>query len=173
MKKITLFAILAFAVFSSSAYAQTVVSEAATATATIITPIAITKVANMNFGEISTNGTHGTVILTPAGERSAAGGASFSTAPGEITSAKFTVTGKAGYGYSVSIPTTITLKQTGGSATMDVTSITNSIGIPGTAGTLTGGTQDIFVGGTLNLVGAQLAGVYTNTADLKVTVNYN
>ena len=174
MKKITLFAILAFAAFSSSAYAQTVVSEAATATATIITPIAITKEVDMNFGDISTNGSNGTVILTPAGERSATGGASFSAAtPGTITSAKFTVTGTALYGYSISIPTTIILKHTDGSTTMEVTAISNSIGDPGTAGTLTGGTQDIFVGGTLNLVGAQLAGVYTNTADLKVTVNYN
>ena len=53
---------------------------------------------------------------------------------------------------------------------MEVTYIKNSVGANGT---LTGGTQDIFVGGTLILVGAQLAGVYTNTTDLKVTVNYN
>ncbi|NRT13230.1 DUF4402 domain-containing protein [Flavobacterium sp. 14A] len=171
MKKITLFAILAFAAFSSSAYAQTVVSGAATATATIITPIAITKVVDMNFGDISTNGNNGTVKLTTEDIRSATGGASFSAAtPGTITSAKFTVTGMADYGYSISMPGTITLKHTDNSTVMVVTDINNSVG---TSGTLAAGTQDIFVGGTLNLVGAQLAGVYTNTADLKVTVNYN
>ena len=173
MKKITLLVILAIAALSNSAFAQTVVSEAATATATIITPIAITKVADMNFGDISTNGTDGTVVLIngSANTRTATGGVSFSAAtPGTVTSAQFTVTGKADYGYSISIPATITLKQADNSAVMEVTDIKNSVGANGT---LTGGTQDIFVGGTLILVGAQLAGVYTNTTDLKVTVNYN
>ena len=171
MKKITLFAILAFAAFSSSAYAQTVVSGAATATATIITPIAITKVVDMNFGEISINGENGTVELTTAGVRTATGGASLPASSSIVaTSAMFTVTGKADYGYSISMPGTITLKHTDNSTVMVVTDINNSVG---TSGTLAAGTQDIFVGGTLNLVGAQLAGVYTNTADLKVTVNYN
>lgn len=171
MKKITLFAILAIAAFSSSAYAQTVVSQAATATATIITPIAITKVVDMNFGDISTNGTDGTVTLDFLSGRVAAGGASFSsTTPGTISSAKFTVTGKADYAYSISIPTAITLTHTNTTSVMQVTNIGNNVG---TTGMLTGGAQDIFVGGKLNLVGAQTAGVYTNTADLKVTVNYN
>ena len=82
MKKNTLLVILAIAAFSSSAFAQTVVSEAATATATIITPIAITKVADMNFGDISTNGTDGTVVLIngSANTRTATGGVSFSAA---------------------------------------------------------------------------------------------
>jgi hypothetical protein len=174
MKKITLLTILAIAAFSSSAYAQAVVSPAATATATIITPIAITKVVDMNFGDISTNGTVGTVVLIngSASTRTATGGASFSAAaPGTITSAQFTVTGKSGYAYSISIPTSITLTHNDNPANvMQVTGIDNNIGI---AGVLTGGAQDIFVGGTLNLVAAQLEGVYTNTADLKVTVNYN
>jgi hypothetical protein len=171
MKKITLLTILAIAASASSAYAQTVVSGAATATATIITPIAITKVVDMNFGDISTNGTDGAVTLDYASGRVATGGASFSTAsPGTVTSAKFTVTGKSGYAYSISIPTAITLTHTNTTSVMQVTNIGNGIGA---AGTLTGGTQDIFVGGKLNLVGSQLAGVYTNTADLKVTVNYN
>ena len=174
MKKLSLLAILVIAAFSTNANAQAVVSAPATATATIITPIAITKVTDMNFGDIATNGTSGTVVLTTGSSRSATGGASFSAAfPGTITSAKFTVTGMADYGYSISIPTQLVLKHTDLTTTMTVGAITNSIGAAGTAGTLAGGTQDIFVGGTLSLVGAQLAGVYTNGTDLKVTVNYN
>ena len=179
MKKITLLAILVIAVFSSNVNAQAVVSPVATATATIITPIAITKVVDMNFGDISTNGTNGTVVLATNNTRSAAGGASFSAAAaGTVTSAKFTVTGMSGYGYSISIPSAITLTHATTSNVMQVTDITNSIGVPGTAGTLStvstgSGTQDISVGGTLSLVGAQLPGVYTNTTDLKVTINYN
>ncbi|MEM8520455.1 DUF4402 domain-containing protein [Flavobacterium sp. PL12] len=171
MKKITLLAILIIAALSSNANAQTVVSPVATATATIITPLTISKLVDMNFGDISTNGTNGTVILSNANVRSATGGASFSAAtPGTITSAKFVVTGNTGYAYSISIPTAITLTHTNTTSVMQVTNIGNSVGA---TGTLTGGTQDISVGGTLNLVGAQLEGVYTNTTDLKVTVNYN
>jgi hypothetical protein len=175
MKKITLLTILAIAAFSSSSYAQAVVSPAATATATIITPIAITKETDMSFGDISTNGQNGTVILTTDNLRSATGGVSFSSATsGTVTSAKFIVTGMNDYGYSISIPESFNLTHTDGATTMTVGTITNSIGIAGAAGTLNGsGTQEIFIGGTLSLLGAQLAGVYTNTDDLKVTINYN
>jgi hypothetical protein len=44
---------------------------------------------------------------------------------------------------------------------------------PLTTGTLTGGAQTVNVGATLNVEGGQAAGVYTNTTDLTVTVNYN
>lgn len=175
MKKISLLAIIAIAAFSTNANAQAVVSAPATATATIITPIAITKDTDMNFGDIATNGTNGTVVLTTVSTRSATGGASFSAAtPGTITSAKFNVTGMANYGYSISIPNSLVLTHATTANTMTVGTITNSIGAAGAAGTLSAtGSQDIFIGGTLSLVGAQLAGVYTNTTDLKVTVNYN
>ena len=44
---------------------------------------------------------------------------------------------------------------------------------PNPTGTLTGGTQDILVGATLNVGAAQAAGLYTNLTGLVVTVNYN
>lgn len=171
MKKLMLLAIVTIVGFSANLMAQAVVSSAATATAEIITPIAISKSVDMNFGQIATNGLAGTVTLDYASGRVASGGASFSAAtPGTITSAKFTVTGAADYGYSISIPATITLTHTNTTNTMSVTGIDNSVGA---TGTLTLGAQDVFVGGVLNLVGAQEPGVYTNTTDLKVTVNYN
>jgi hypothetical protein len=45
---------------------------------------------------------------------------------------------------------------------------------PSTTGTLSsGGTQDLKVGGTLNVTAAQAAGTYTNSTGVPVTVNYN
>jgi hypothetical protein len=44
---------------------------------------------------------------------------------------------------------------------------------PTPTGTLTAGTQDVFVGATLNVAAGQAAGVYTNATGLVVTVNYN
>ena len=43
----------------------------------------------------------------------------------------------------------------------------------GAAGTLTGGTQTLNIGATLNVGVDELAGTYTNASDLSVTVNYN
>lgn len=171
---LSLAAIFAIALFSNNVSAQAVVSNpAATASATIITPIAVSKSVDLNFGDISTNGQDGTVKIDNAliHNRTATGGASFSAAnSGTVTSAKFTVTGVPGYQYSITIPTTVTLTHTDNTNSMVVSAIGNSVG---STGTLTAGTQDIYVGGTLNLVGAQVAGVYTNTTSLTVTVNYN
>jgi len=76
--------------FASSAFAQ--VTASATATATIVTPIAITKDVDMNFGNLAVNATVGTVVLAPAGTRSATGGVSFLAAsPGTVTAASFTI----------------------------------------------------------------------------------
>jgi hypothetical protein len=44
---------------------------------------------------------------------------------------------------------------------------------PTGTGALTGGSQDILVGATLNVGAAQPAGTYTNLTGLVVTVNYN
>jgi hypothetical protein len=55
---------------------------------------------------------------------------------------------------------------------MVVGSFTNSSG--GATGTLSaGGTNTLTVGGQLTVAANQVAGIYTNTTDLVVTVNYN
>ncbi|HNW54406.1 MAG TPA: DUF4402 domain-containing protein, partial [Bacteroidales bacterium] len=59
---------------------------------------------------------------------------------------------------------------TSGSNTMTVGTFTSN---PTPTGTLTAGTQDVFVGATLNVAAGQAAGVYTNATGLVVTVNYN
>jgi hypothetical protein len=44
---------------------------------------------------------------------------------------------------------------------------------PSGTGTLTGGSEVLNVGATLNVGAAQPAGTYTNAAGFTVTVNYN
>lgn len=169
MKKITLLAILAIAAFSNNANAQS--TATATATATIVTPIGITKHIDMSFGNIAVTGTAGTVVLSTADGRTKTGGVTLPTVTGTVSAASFDVTGTGGYTYTINMPATIELKHTNNTDVMSVTNINNSVGLTGALDAT--GTQNIKVGGTLNVASSQLAGVYSNATALSVTVNYN
>jgi Mat/Ecp fimbriae major subunit len=146
-------------------------AQAATATATakakILAPITVTKTADLDFATIVTGTAPATVGVSTAGVRSCGVGLVCS---GTATAAKFDVTGTTNAVVTVSVPSSVTL--TSGSDTMSVTGITSSA--TGGVLTLTGvaATDVVSVGGTLNVAGGQANGVYTNTADLTVTVNY-
>jgi hypothetical protein len=169
MKKITILLSLVaiFSIASITVKAQ--VTATATASATIITPIAISKSLDMSFGNVAVSPTiSGTVTLTPANVRTITGGVTLPVVAGTVNAAKFTVTGLTGSTYSITLPSSA-LTLTSGANTMTVTSFTST---PTPTGTLTGGTQDIYVGATLNVAAAQAAGTYTSAA-FPVTVNYN
>ncbi|MCF6408017.1 DUF4402 domain-containing protein [Chitinophaga filiformis] len=157
------------ACLATAAHAQETAS--ATATATIVTPISITKDVDMNFGNVAVQSTTGgTVVLTPAGTRSATGGVTLpTTATGTVTAASFTVSGTSGYSYAITLPSTA-LTITSGSNTMTVTTFTSD---PSGTGTLTGGSEVVNVGATLNVSAAQAAGTYVSATPFDVTVNYN
>lgn len=173
MKKLGIL-IIAIAGFAVSTQAQ--VTDHAVASATIITPIAISKTVDLNFGNIASNATGGTVILGTDGSRTPSGLTLPASAPGTVTAASFTVTGNGSSNFSISIPSTVTLTNTTGSGneTMVVSDFTNDSAGGLTQGTLSaGGSRVLKVGGKLTVAAAQVAGVYTNATDLTVTVNYN
>ena len=88
MKKLTiLIALLLVVGFSTNAFAQASVTATASTTATIVTPIGISKTVDMNFGNVATNGTTGTVALTTAGTRTATGGISLPATAGTVSAA--------------------------------------------------------------------------------------
>lgn len=145
-------------------------TASATATATIVTPISITKDVDMNFGNVAVRSSApGTVVLTPGGTRSATGGVTLPTTAGTVTAASFTVSGTSGYTYTITLPST-PLTITSGSNTMTVTTFTSS---PTPTGTLTGGSETLTVGATLNVSAGQPAGTYVSGTPFNVTVNYN
>ena len=169
MKKLSILVSLValFSIISLNAEAQ--VSATASTSATIITPIAIVKTVDMNFGNVAVSPTvAGTVVLAPNSGRTATGGVTLPVITGTVAAAGFTVTGQAGTTYSITLPCSITL--TSGANTMTVNSFTST---PTPTGTLTGGTENITVGATLNVNAAQASGLYTNATGLVVTVNYN
>jgi hypothetical protein len=129
----------------------------------------------MNFGNVASSASSGTVVLTPAGARSTTGGVTLPTTVGTTTAASFTVTGEADFTYAITLPAGATTIASGGNTmTVDVwSSDTNPAGA-----VLTGGTSDLTVGATLNVGANQPAGAYSSsnaggTGDFTITVNYN
>lgn len=155
---------------ASISFGQATASATATVTANIITPLTIAKTVDMNFGNIAVGANSGTVTMTPNGNRSAGGGVTLPAAAGSPAAATFKVDGLGSSTYAITLPTSVTL--TNGSNTMVANGFTST---PSSTGTLTGGTQNITVGATLNVGAAQVAGSYVTAAGqlLTVTVCYN
>jgi Domain of unknown function (DUF4402) len=167
MKKLSALAILVIG-FAANVSAQSTAS--ATASATIIAPISITKTVDLDFGNVGVSGTAGTVVISPAGVRSATGGVSLPVPAGTVTSASFDVAGQGNYTYAITLPAAA-LTITSGANSMLVDNFTST---PTATGTLNaGGTQTVTVGATLNVGASQASGVYTSGTPFDVTVNYN
>lgn len=166
-KLVTLVAVTASLAFASVASAQTSDSATATATASIVAPISIARVTNLNFGSLVTDtaATTATVAANAAGTYSGS-----ATQLGSTTSASFTVTGHTGATFSVvTAPNTVSLVGPAGSTAM---SAVLDRGCASGTCTLVGGTDTVFVGGTLSIGASQMAGTYTSAA-FDVTVAYN
>jgi hypothetical protein len=145
----------------------------ATAAGTIISPISIVKDVNLNFGNMSSDGTVGTVVLSAAASptRLASGGlTAVAATPGTVTAAKFTVTGNNGFTYLITVPTA-PVSLVGTTAGVTATSFTTDKA--SNIGSISTGTTDVFyVGATFNAPVLIAAGTYTS-GNFNVTVNYN
>jgi hypothetical protein len=143
----------------------------ASSTATIVAPIGIVQSADMNFGNVATNDAGGAVVIATDGTTTPSGGVTLPAQTGTVTAAAFDVSGEADYTYTITLPSSaITLEDEEAANTMTVGTF---ISDPLTTGALVSGAQTVNVGATLNVDGSQEPGVYTNTSDLTVTVNYN
>jgi hypothetical protein len=170
MKKIKSLIMMIMIAATTGAMAQE--SATASSSATIVAPIGIEKSADMNFGNVATNDAGGTVVLTTGGSTSKTGGVTLPANTGTVTAAAFDVTGESDYTYTITLPSTaITLQDDAG--TPNEMTVGTFVSDPLTTGALVSGAQTVNVGATLNVDGSQEPGVYTNTSDLTVTVNYN
>lgn len=139
----------------------------ATAGARIIAPITIVKGTNLNFGDIVAGASVGTVVIDNTGARTHTGGTTLGSASA-ISKATFDVGGQAASTYTISLPASVVITETGG-GTMTVDGFNSN---PAGTGTLDGsGAQTINVGATLNVGSPQAQGSYTGT--YTVTVAYN
>lgn len=160
--KIILFLLLLISI-SITGYSQS--SVTATATVTILKPISITKQADINFAEITPSERGGTVTLSPTGSRTISGGAAFpAQAIQAAQAASFKIQGE-NTAYSISLPEEIYLSD--GIRGLRVDNFTHD-----STGTLEGGASTVNIGATLHVNAMQEPGIYQNTADLRVTVQY-
>jgi hypothetical protein len=170
MKKIKSLIMMIMIAATTGAMAQQ--SATASSSATIVAPIGIAKTADMNFGNVATTGAGGTVVLTTGGATTPSGGVTLPASnAGTISAAAFNVSGEGAYTYTITLPSTVSLSDSASPA--NTMSIGTFVSAPLTTGALTSGAQTVSVGATLTVVGGQEPGVYTNTSDLTVTVNYN
>lgn len=136
--------------------------------------------ASLNFGSVTPGNSGGNIILTPTtaiatGTRSATG--TVDLIGSNASCALYTITGTSGSQYTVTLPSgSVQLTGEGGSGTNTMTLSTFSIQIDALAagvvtGTLTSGTSNFAVGGSLSVAADQNPGEYTGT--FPVTVAYN
>ena len=132
---------------------QAEVTTAADANAAIIADITLTWGADMDFGDVIAGA--GTVVLTAAAsaERSVTGDTELGNSTG-VSSATFTVGGEGSSTYSITLPSDGTLYIVSGSDSMLVETFTSD---PSSTGTLSSGTQTLYVGATLTVGASQAA----------------
>lgn len=169
MKRIVNVFLVSAVLMAMSLSVQAQVNATANASATIVTPIAISTTTDMNFGNLAVSASAGTVVISPAGARSVTGGVTLPANAGTVSAATFEVTGTPDYTYIITLPAAATTISNG-TETMTVdTWISN----PSGTGTLTGGSETLQVGATLNVGASQASGTYTSGTPFTVTVNYN
>ena len=170
MKKVTIIltGVILMSIASLNAFADggSTATSSASASARIITPIALSTTQNLNFGNIASSNTLGTVTISTANVRTSTGGVTPS-AIGAFTQAIYAASGENNATYSIQLPSSVTISD----GTNNMT-VNNFVSDPGTTGVLSGsGAQTINVGATLNVGADQATGNYSGTYD--VTIAYN
>lgn len=164
MKKVLLVLLVLF-ISATGLIAQSE-SASSDANATVISPIQISNVQSLEFGNIIADSDGGTVSVATDGTPSYVG-ISAPSVTGTIQQSVFNVVGLEDATYDITLPTSITLDD-GNSNTMLVD---NFVSDPSVTGVLTGGSQNLNVGATLNVGSNQVAGSYSGS--FNVTVAYN
>jgi hypothetical protein len=142
--------------FSSAAQAAT-----ADATAEIVTAATLTNTTDLNFGSVAIGAAGGTVVVDAdsTGARACTTVICIGTAS---SSADFAINGAAGATVGLSITdNTITLTGPSAADTMGATLALS------TATSAVGNTE--YVGGTLSVVGTEVAGTYTGSFEVTAT----
>ena len=132
--------------------------------AKVIKPVRITTQADMDFGEVLTSASAGTVVLATDGTVSGSGGA-YVFDDTNAQAAAFRVSGEGLEAYNITLPTSVTLTEVGGGS-MSL----NGFNHDATGVLANNGQEDFNVGATLNVGAEQAQGDYTGS--FTVSVDY-
>jgi len=139
-------------------------SSNANASAKVVKPVRVTTQSDMDFGEVLTSASSGTVVLATDGTVTGNGGA-YVFDDTNAQAAAFRVSGERLEAYNITLPTTVTLSEVGG-GTMSLTAFNHDA-----TGVLSNsGQEDFSVGATLNMGAEQVQGDYTGS--FTVSVDY-
>ncbi|GHA31121.1 hypothetical protein GCM10007103_10830 [Salinimicrobium marinum] len=164
MEKLILILLSLF--LSGQVFAQASASATVTSRATVIDPIKIDKTVDLDFGNVISAYTPGSVILSPDGSRVAQGVQISTSFPGTVNPAEAIVT-HGNNNYSITLPESFTLYNL---ENPDQKLVINRFTVQPETGVVT---DVIKIGATLNLDANQLSGFYTNSTGFNVTVTYN
>lgn len=169
--RVVIVAALLGGAFAPTAFAA---STTATSSGTVVTPITITQATNLNFGEFAASpSVAGTMTVTTGGAASSTEAVVTNNA--SVTAASFNVAGSANASFSISITDNDLTHATTTTAIMalatkhDIDAVTQDS--PASAALDSTGARKVYVGGTLSVGAAQLAGNYSGT--ITATVEYN
>ena len=169
MKKfiLSIAAIIMVASFSNKAMAQS--NADCDASAILIIPISIANDVAMDFQTLAASATAGTVVMAATSGAALSPTGGVTVISGTPTAGKFTVTGQGTQVFTITLPaaeSTLT-GSGGGDVTVDTWTCSEAL----TTAALVGGTLEFYVGGTLNVGVAELAGTYTGS--FNIIVDYN
>lgn len=133
-----------------------------------VSALSVSNTQGIAFGAFAA-GAGGSVVIAPAGTRSATGGVVLISS-NTGAAAQFTVSGDPAFTYAITLPADGTVSLSDGAGhSMSVNSFTSS---PAVTGQLSaGGSQQLSVGATLNVGNNQAAAGYSGS--FIVTVDYN
>ena len=142
-------------------------SDTATISAEVVSILSLINQTDMVFGDVAATNAPGTVILSPTGTRLTTGGA-FVNSTVSSGPAVFDVIGLPNAVYAITLPDSVVLSGASGNSMV----VDNFTSQPANTGlTDSGGEQNLFVGGTLNINSNQAIGSYSGI--MSVTVVYN
>lgn len=167
MKKITLITAVAMIAFTTNSFGQ----EGATgsSTTTVVSAISIAVGNDLAFGDVTENGSGGTITVLAADGATATGASGALPVSGgvTVTAGSFTVTGEADNVFDITLENaTASLEGVTATNVMEVSGLNTSAA----TGTIGQPSATFYVGGILTLAGGQAIDTYSGTYD--VTVQY-
>ncbi len=163
--RLTIYGWAALALVSAAHVAVAAKTATATARTAVLIPLSITKVNDLNFGNIVSGATAGTVTINQTtGAVTRTGGATvFGTTH---NAASFTVAGSAGQTYAITLSAPPILTRAGGTQTIALTAL--RLRGAATRKMVAAGTTTLSVGGTLAVPANQMPGAYSGVFTLSV-----
>ena len=158
--------------FSARVMAQA--TESTDVAANVVIPIAISETSSLHFGTMTVEaGKGGTCVLSTQGVRTQTAGVNLSVQAPLPANAAYIVTGQVNTSYSIILPAKIKVTFLSNSMTVGrLVARPASAGADGLTGILSSAGNDNFtIGGTLNVLPGQAAGLYMGS--FNVTVVYN